>query len=129
MDTLFAGLMSGTSLDGVDAVLASFDPDQRVRVINSEFQPYPKTFREKLLELINNPHSDQAFIREIDVELGELYAQASLKLTAKHKGSQVQAIGCHGQTILPSTRRESPIYLAGRRSKDACTNDRYYCCQ
>ncbi|MYD78577.1 MAG: anhydro-N-acetylmuramic acid kinase [Gammaproteobacteria bacterium] len=109
MDTLFAGLMSGTSLDGVDAVLASFDSDQRVRVINSEFLPYPKTFREKLLELINNPHSDQAFIREIDVELGELYAQATLKLTAEHQGSQVQAIGCHGQTILHQPDADPPF--------------------
>ncbi len=92
--------MSGTSLDGIDAVLASFDGIERVNIIRSEFTPYPTAVRSRLAQLIENPHRERAFIQAADAELAKLYASAVLQLLAGFPKHKVQAIGCHGQTVL-----------------------------
>ncbi len=92
--------MSGTSMDGIDAVLVSFDSERRIAIRRSSFTPYPASVRQLLADLIENPRRDRESVREIDIRLGELYADAVLQLLADSPDSRVRAIGCHGQTIL-----------------------------
>jgi len=96
----YIGLMSGTSLDGVDAVLLRFSGGAH-RIIGEVFTPFDVPLRRKLLAL-HQPRSDE--IHEAAVlgnELARIYAQAIRELLDKtHTSSaSVQAIGCHGQTI------------------------------
>ena len=96
----YIGLMSGTSLDGVDAVLLKFSDDAH-RIIGESFTPFDNSLRTKLLAL-HKPQSDE--IHEAAVignELAHIYAQAVRELLRKTRTSSanVQAIGCHGQTI------------------------------
>ncbi|MBM1145243.1 anhydro-N-acetylmuramic acid kinase [Alcanivorax sp. ZXX171] len=97
---LFAGLMTGTSLDGVDAVLARFG-EHRVELLAHHNAPLPTDLRDTLLAL-TRPGAD-----EIDRAgpchraLGRLYADAVTALLerADVAPSRVTAIGSHGQTV------------------------------
>jgi len=96
----YIGLMSGTSLDGVDAVLLRFSGNTH-RILGESFTPFDDSLRKQLLAL-HEPQSNE--IHEAAVlgnSLARIYAQAVHDLLAKtNTGSaSVQAIGCHGQTV------------------------------
>lgn len=99
------GLMSGTSLDGVDAVLASFPrhgPGHGApSLIGTHYLPYAAELRERLLAL-HTPQADELHLaHRLALELAALYAQAVHALLEKtgFAPERVAAIGCHGQTI------------------------------
>src|SRR5258708_17196785 len=96
----YIGLMSGTSLDGVDAVLLRFR-DGAHSLVGQSFTPFDGSIRTKLLAL-HEAHSDEIHnAAVIGNELAIIYAQAVRELLGKTRtsGASVQAIGCHGQTI------------------------------
>ncbi len=97
----FIGLMSGTSFDGIDAVLASFD-DNKIRIHAHHHLPYSSALRAQLLAL-SVPHSNHALesIFSLDASLGEHNAQAILNLLEETElqPHQIRAVGLHGQTI------------------------------
>lgn len=98
--TLFIGLISGTSADGVDAVLVDFA--DRPRLLGALLAPYPARIRDRLLALAAGAGLTCAGeLARLDVEVGELFAEAALALCRKTKvqPAQVTAIGSHGQTV------------------------------
>jgi anhydro-N-acetylmuramic acid kinase len=96
----YIGLMSGTSLDGVDAVLLDFSSGGH-RIIGEAFLPFEYSLRTRLLA-IHSAQSDEIHRAAVlGHELAQIYAQAVRKLLSKTRVSStdVLAIGCHGQTI------------------------------
>ena len=96
----YIGLMSGTSLDGVDAVMLKFS-DGAHRIVGESFKPFHDSLRRQLLAL-HEPRSDEIHAAALlSNELAQIYAQAVRELLVKTHISpaSVQAIGCHGQTI------------------------------
>ena len=96
---LYIGLMSGTSLDGVDAVLVRVEP--ALEIIATHFAPFPPALREQLLQLCAPGENEIERMGNADRALGECYAHACEALL-KQAGIQphdIAAIGCHGQTI------------------------------
>ncbi|MDE2388658.1 MAG: anhydro-N-acetylmuramic acid kinase [Betaproteobacteria bacterium] len=92
--------MSGTSLDGVDAVLVDFG--QTVpNLLRTHFCPYDAGLREQLLALHHPSHDELDRAALLSNRLAWLYAQATMDLLEKAgvPAQQVSAIGCHGQTI------------------------------
>jgi anhydro-N-acetylmuramic acid kinase len=98
-EDLYLGLMSGTSLDGVDAVLADF-ADGKIRVLSHAHLPFPDAQRDALLAL-TQPGPDETGRAALQANaLARLYAQTVGRcLEGKAPASAVRAIGCHGQTI------------------------------
>lgn len=95
----YVGLMSGTSLDGVDAVLAEIDPADQIRLIRSHYLPYADSLRAQLLAL-HTPQPDEIHLAAVAAnELARLYAEALGTLLDGVAPESVRAIGCHGQTL------------------------------
>lgn len=100
MTDLFIGLMSGTSLDGVDGVLADFSGD-RIRVIAHHAAPFNEGLKSEFLSL-NTPGSNEIHRGALASNaLARLYADVVSTLLDKSglAAEQVRAIGAHGQTV------------------------------
>lgn len=89
--------MSGTSLDGVDAVLVDFG-DIKPQLIATHYLPFDESLKCDLLALHLPQYNELHQAQLIGNKLARLYARCVLELRAKHDGD-VRAIGCHGQTI------------------------------
>ena len=96
----FIGLMSGTSLDGVDCVIMSFS-NKRPQLIASVCTSYPDKLKQALQQLITKQQASLVSIGELDQALGKHYANCVNQLLASQNinPKQIKAIGCHGQTI------------------------------
>jgi anhydro-N-acetylmuramic acid kinase len=96
----FIGLMSGTSLDGVDAILADFKGGQ-IRMAAHYFLPYDEGLRLQLLSLHESRIGELHDAAIVGNRLAQLYARAVNELlrNAGVKPTAVRAIGCHGQTV------------------------------
>ena len=72
----YVGLMSGTSLDGIDAVLAEIGPASQIRLIHTHYLPYADSLRAQLLAL-HAPQPDEIHLAACAAnELARLYAEA-----------------------------------------------------
>jgi anhydro-N-acetylmuramic acid kinase len=100
-DTLYVGLMSGTSLDGIDAVAVDFEGESPRVVAQAEY-PFPEGLRDQIIKLIAPDW--RGGIKEIGLihaMLGDTYATAvnTLLRNAGISASDIVAIGSHGQTV------------------------------
>ncbi len=92
--------MSGTSLDGIDAVLVGFYPIE-VQLISQHFIPFDTDLKQAILSLHTPAHNELHQTQLIANTLAERYALAVKALLAQtqYHPKQIRAIGCHGQTI------------------------------
>ena len=98
-NNLFIGVMSGTSLDGVDIALCEINSSS-CKLIHSFEYPFASDLREEILDVIQNP-TNLKDIGIIDHKLALLYANA-INSFIKHfklEKENIQAIGLHGQTL------------------------------
>jgi anhydro-N-acetylmuramic acid kinase len=97
---LFVGLMSGTSLDGVDAVLVDLS-ESHPRIRATFWLPYSPEIRRQALQLQAAGHDEIRSAALLSNQLAISYAHAVSELLAAAGTTpeQVAAIGCHGQTI------------------------------
>ena len=98
-DGLYLGLISGTSLDGVDAALIE-RTGSRVRLVQAATTPYAPVLREKIQALACG-RGDIISLYRFDIEVGNFFAEAAnTLLDATHTSrNNVRAIGSHGQTV------------------------------
>jgi anhydro-N-acetylmuramic acid kinase len=111
-----AGIMSGTSLDGIDVAIVDIEGrgyTKKIEVVGASSTPYPKAVREALLG-VSNAMTHTAILSRLNVLLGELYAETFLAACKKRQipKESVQLIGCHGQTIY---HEGEPCEYLGRR--------------
>lgn len=108
----YIGLMSGTSLDGVDLALVDFAEPSCPQVVASDFMRMPEDLRQSLSLLCHGETSLQQ-LGELDHRLALLYAEVVNHFLAKRALSpkQICAIGCHGQTIWHSPNGQYPFTM------------------
>lgn len=95
------GLISGTSADGIDAVVIRSDGIGVPELLAARETPYPKEVRKQVLALYHPGDNEIERMGSLDSALGELFADAALRVCAKAglQPDQVAVIGSHGQTI------------------------------
>ncbi|MDH3451341.1 MAG: anhydro-N-acetylmuramic acid kinase [Gammaproteobacteria bacterium] len=100
MTASFIGLMSGTSTDGIDAVLVTFDND-RPHIHATHHLAYDDEFRRRLLAAMQGERDDLDSVATLDVELGRLLSLACREIAqqASMPVSAISAIGSHGHTV------------------------------
>ncbi|MCB1760951.1 MAG: anhydro-N-acetylmuramic acid kinase [Gammaproteobacteria bacterium] len=109
---LYIGLMSGTSLDGIDAALVEFSEEgETVRAFH--YTPWPTRLRERLRELSTPGDNEIDRLGELDIESADAFADAvaSLLSRASTSPSLILAIGSHGQTIRHRPQADYPFTL------------------
>ncbi len=112
-DGLYIGLISGTSMDGVDAVLIGLEGG-RMRHLGALTHPYPATLRAALHRtILPQAQLDLPTFSRLHVEVGTCFAEAVGALLT-HTGtspSQIAAIGSHGQTVYHAPTGDHPYTL------------------
>ncbi|MCG3721643.1 anhydro-N-acetylmuramic acid kinase [Vibrio cincinnatiensis] len=109
---LYIGIMSGTSMDGVDTALVAFT-DHHIELLAHRFLPMPEKLKQRLLNICLGQATHLQEIGQLDHQLGHLYADAVEQLLAQsgYHAAQITAIGNHGQTVFHQPDGESPFTL------------------
>jgi anhydro-N-acetylmuramic acid kinase len=104
---IVAGVMSGTSADGIDVALVRVDTPKtgrrshsipRFKLLAHAEYPYPKDVRNAVLAAMNSSKASVADLSRLNFLLGELYAEAVLATQRKFR-VKAELVGCHGQTL------------------------------
>ena len=108
---LVIGLMSGTSLDGVDAALIQISGGEHARtdLIHFVSIPFDEPVQAELLKIASGEPSSVRSVSHLNFLLGELYSEAVFKLCreAQIETSRVDLIGSHGQTVYHQSEPEA----------------------
>ena len=118
-----AGVMSGTSADGIDVALVRIEPSgtaragsqPRLTLLAHEGFPYPRVLRDAVLAAMNASSTSTAELARLHWRLGIGYAEAVRSAAARHR-VKLDLVGCHGQTLY---HQAVASRYAGRRF--ACT--------
>jgi len=109
------GIMSGTSLDGIDIALVEMEENNFQEYELKAFYsfPMPEGLGKKILKASSPETGDVSLICELNFALGHLYAECVRTLLEKEglKPEEIDLIGCHGQTIYHLPRHEVPSTL------------------
>jgi anhydro-N-acetylmuramic acid kinase len=105
---IVAGIMSGTSADGIDVALTQIlgrGPRLRIQLLHHRQFPYPSAVRRAVLAMMNAGSAKigvtVADLARLNFLLGELYAEAIQKTrkSAPARVARIELVGCHGQTL------------------------------
>src|SRR5579859_7281662 len=117
---IVAGVMSGTSADGIDVAIVKLSPTKnfvlpRLKLLAHEGFRYPAVLRKAVLAAMNARSTSTAELARLNWRLGMAYADA-VKSTIKHHRTRIDLVGCHGQTLY---HQATPSRYAGETF--ACT--------
>jgi len=115
---MVAGVMSGTSADGIDVAVMRIAPGKlkpKLTLLAREAFPFPAALRKAVLAAMDAKSTSTAELARLNWRLGLAYAEA-VKETARRHKTKLDLVGCHGQTLYHQPRAEA---YAGREF--ACT--------
>ena len=112
-DMIVAGVMSGTSADGINVALVRINQrsGRRFELIGHSEYAYPKQVRAAVLGAMNASRASVADLARLSFLLGELYADAVLASERRFR-AKVNLVGCHGQTLY---HQGQPQLFLGRK--------------
>ena len=109
----YIGLMSGTSVDGVDAALVSIPANGQPAVLATHEHPISPALRGEIQSLMRTGLNEIERLGELDMVLGELFAEAANAVIAQSgmDKKNIRAIGSHGQTLRHRPKAEHPFTI------------------
>jgi len=110
---LYVGLISGTSMDGIDAAVVELS-EGTARLLAARTFPFPASVEAVLDQVRGDPdHFSSAELARLDARLGDLLGDAALAVIdqANQRARDIRAIGSHGQTILHRIDADPPHTL------------------
>nr|HAT8713991.1 anhydro-N-acetylmuramic acid kinase [Legionella jordanis] len=109
-EQLFLGLMSGTSMDGIDAALIDCSTHNFIAGVT---RPYSKEAKLSLNEVVSGENQSLKAISQLNRILGLEFAQAAIELLDKAQipAERIKAIGSHGQTVCHDAYADIPYTL------------------
>ena len=124
-DDIYLGIMSGTSLDGIDVAACVFD-NKHIELLSLYSEEWPVVIRERLLNFATAKEIEMDSFVQAHFELAQIYATAVKETLRKIdcNPSDIRAIGSHGQTVrhLPSTPMPATFQLGSGAALSALTN-------
>lgn len=98
------GLMSGTSLDGIDAALVKMDNKEgkgQYQLVDFCTLPFSEEMKKKITDSLSIEHSNVELICSLNFELGQLFGEAVVEICQRNKlaSSELLFVASHGQTI------------------------------
>lgn len=114
---IVAGVMSGTSADGINVALVRISSaprgsgDPKIKMLGHAEFPYPPRVRSAVLAAMNSTRASVADLARLNFLLAELYAEAVLA-TQRQLRMKASLIGCHGQTLY---HQGEPADFLGRK--------------
>lgn len=98
---LYIGLMSGTSVDGIDTALVEIDNNETLKLIDFYEHPLPDTLKTALLALNEEPNISLRKLSELENQVASTFRDAILTILKANQltPQDITAIGSHGQTI------------------------------
>lgn len=111
-EEVFIGLMSGTSIDAIDATAVSIG-NNKIQVIATHTHPIPNEIKQSIASLCQPDDNEIERTGKLDHELGQLFSEAVLELLCLNnlKSADIAAIGSHGQTIRHAPTGHHPFTL------------------
>jgi anhydro-N-acetylmuramic acid kinase len=106
---IVAGVMSGTSADGIDVAVVRVEGGGfrlRFELLLHQHTAYPKPVRQAVLQAMNAGSASVADLSRLNFRLGELYADAVEKAAHSRAARNLELVGCHGQTIYHQGQRQ-----------------------
>ena len=122
------GLMSGTSLDGIDVSIIKSDGEQYLEIIDDLYLKYDDQLKSKLKKTIDSFTSKDQLVKtskeinKLEKELTLSHANACKLITEKNKNIQIDLIGFHGQTILHKPQKGYSIQIGDSKLLSRMTN-------
>ena len=111
------GLMSGTSMDGVDASIILSDGEEKLEIIDNCYEKYNDNFKLSLKEFIKKTSSPEyiknnnSLYKQLENQLTVIHAKVSKEIINKNKDVRIDFIGFHGQTILHKPKQGISIQM------------------
>ena len=112
--TRVIGLISGTSVDGIDAALVDVvgsQTDLKVQLVAGKTFPYPANLRSQILSVCSGSALSMAELAELDDAIAQEFATAALTIQAEY--DKAELIGSHGQTVYHRPARKAQKESAG----------------
>ena len=108
----FIGLISGTSVDGIDCALVDFSTDQP-QLIATHCHSYPAALRDDILRLCEGGQVSLSELGQTDIQIGRYFAEGVQELlqSAGIDAGEITAIGSHGQTVWHQPEGDYPFTL------------------
>ncbi|MFK5879131.1 MAG: anhydro-N-acetylmuramic acid kinase [Flavobacteriaceae bacterium] len=122
--THIIGLMSGTSLDGVDIVYISFNANYKFEIIHADTIPYTDSWKQKLQNAFNQSEHE---IEKLDIQYGEYLGNLVNTFIRKNGIEEIDFIASHGHTIFHKPEEGYTLQIGSGETIAAITNQKVVC--
>ena len=120
------GMMSGTSLDGVDLVYVSFEKQENYsfEIINTQTYPYTDQWKQKLQDAF---HQSESKIDQLDIEYGNYLGKLINSFIADYQIGKIEFVASHGHTIFHKPTEGITLQIGNGEVISKITNQKVIC--